>query len=346
MPAIAAPSGSASAGAAAGAAGAATAAYNAGVTYVGRANEKVDPGYATPPPSPLVSGSEQSLLPFADLGQQGRRYVTDVVTPELIGEVMGEEAVAHPIRAYVGFDSEPIYPTGRAELALAELDRTGAFDRSYLLLVSPTGTGWVDRAVSLARSLRSAGHDPGGFLLVGTPDDEPWHLAAHLDEESRYAALPALRPTLVRWAPPPGAPPHLSVGLERLTHVARGETVFVVAPDTPPERLLELVPHRGQVERERGRAPFDRPYEIVGVHAVAALGGNASRRRVRVRQEPDRLELRELTADGRRGRTRWSQSRWSQSRWSRMHGSAPPVDSAVRTGRPPARRSRRRCRSP
>jgi uncharacterized membrane protein len=125
----------------------ATALYNAGVAYVGRANEKVEPGYATPPASALVSGSDGSLLPFADLGQQGRRYVTDVVTPELIEEVMGEEAVAHPIRTYVGFNSEPLYQTGRAELALAELDRTGAFDRSHLLLVSPTGTGWVDHTL-------------------------------------------------------------------------------------------------------------------------------------------------------------------------------------------------------
>jgi uncharacterized membrane protein len=125
----------------------ATALYNAGVAYIGRANEKVEPAYATPPGTPLVSGSEQSLLPFADLGQQGRRYVSDVVTPELIKAVMGEEAVAHPIRAYVGFNSEPLYQTGRAELALAELDRTGAFDRSYLLLVSPTGTGWVDHTL-------------------------------------------------------------------------------------------------------------------------------------------------------------------------------------------------------
>jgi hypothetical protein len=124
-----------------------TAAYNAGISYVGRANERVEPGYATPPPSPLLSGSAASLLPFADLGQQGRRFVTDVVTPELIQQVMGEDAVAHPIRTYVGFNSEPLYPTGRAELALAELDRTGAFDRSHLLLVSPTGTGWVDHTL-------------------------------------------------------------------------------------------------------------------------------------------------------------------------------------------------------
>jgi len=94
-----------------------------------------------------VSGSADSLLPFADLGQQGRRFVTDVVTPELIAEVMGEDAVAQPIRAYVGFNSEPLYQTGRAELALAELERTGAFDRSVLLLVSPTGTGWVDHTL-------------------------------------------------------------------------------------------------------------------------------------------------------------------------------------------------------
>jgi uncharacterized membrane protein len=125
----------------------ATAAYNASVAYVGRANEKVEPAYATPPVSPLVSGGAGSLLPFADLGQQGRRYVTDVVTPELITEVMGEDAVAHPVRTYVGFNSEPLYQTGRAELALAELDRTGAFDRSHLLLVSPTGTGWVDHTL-------------------------------------------------------------------------------------------------------------------------------------------------------------------------------------------------------
>jgi uncharacterized membrane protein len=133
------------------------AAYNAGVAYVGRANEKVEPGYATPPPSPLVSGGAGSLVPFADLGQQGRRFVTDVVTPQLIEEVMGEDAVAQPIRTYVGFDSEPLYPTGRAELALAELARTGAFDRSHLLLVSPTGTGWVDHTLIEAAELLARG---------------------------------------------------------------------------------------------------------------------------------------------------------------------------------------------
>jgi uncharacterized membrane protein len=135
----------------------ASAAYTAGVAYVGRANQRLEGGYGTPPTSPLVSGSPHSLLPFADLGQQGRRFVTDVVTPELIGEVMGEEAVAHPIRAYVGFNSQPLYQAGRAELALAELARTGAFDRSHLLLVSPTGTGWVDHTLIEAAEFLTRG---------------------------------------------------------------------------------------------------------------------------------------------------------------------------------------------
>jgi Alpha/beta-hydrolase family/Alpha/beta-hydrolase family N-terminus len=138
-------------------AGGAAAAYSAGVAYVGRANHRLEGGYAIPPTSPLVSGSPDSLLPFADLGQQGRRFVTDVLTPELIQEVMGEQALAHPIRAYVGFDSEPLYQTGRAELALAELARTGAFDRSHLLLVSPTGTGWVDHTLIEAAEFLTRG---------------------------------------------------------------------------------------------------------------------------------------------------------------------------------------------
>ena len=104
-----------------------------------------------------------------------------------------------------------------------------------------SGTGWVERAASLARSLRTADHDPGGLLLLGTPDDEPWHLAAHLDDQARYSQLPQLRPTLVRWSPPAGAPAHLAVGFERLSTVARGQTLFVVAPHTPPEQLLERV---------------------------------------------------------------------------------------------------------
>ncbi len=77
--------------------------------------------------------------------------------------------------------------------------------------------------------------------MVGPLEDEPWHLTAHLDDEARRGALEQLRPTLVRWAPPADAPPHLAVGLDRLLSAAPGETVFLVAPGRAPEALLERV---------------------------------------------------------------------------------------------------------
>jgi len=121
--------------------------YNAGVGYIGRSNEKVEPAYAMPPVSPLVSGSVESASPFEHLGLQGRRYVTDVVSPEMIENVLGEPAKKSPIRVFIGYNSEPMYSMGRTEMAMAELERTRAFDRENLLLVSPTGTGWVDQTM-------------------------------------------------------------------------------------------------------------------------------------------------------------------------------------------------------
>jgi hypothetical protein len=101
--------------------------------------------------------------------------------------------------------------------------------------------GWMAETREFARALRASARTPGGLLLVGTPEEEPWHLTAHLDEESRLAALPELSPTLVRWRPPPGAPAHLAVGLERLEAARRGETLFVVSPAAAPVPLLERV---------------------------------------------------------------------------------------------------------
>jgi hypothetical protein len=100
-------------------------------------------------------------------------------------------------------------------------------------------TGWVDRTRGFARSLRRSTDKGSGLLLVGTPTQEPWHLAAHLDDESRFSGIPTLMPTLVRWNPPPNAPAHLSVGLDRIENAGRGETLFVVAPDNPTDDLLE-----------------------------------------------------------------------------------------------------------
>jgi hypothetical protein len=103
------------------------------------------------------------------------------------------------------------------------------------------GTRWLERVRVFGRALRVSTRSEGGLLVVGTPAFEPWHLTAHLDEESRLSGVAELRPTLVRWSPPPDAPPHLRVGLSRLEAAQRGETLFVVSSETAPVPLLERV---------------------------------------------------------------------------------------------------------
>src|SRR3954453_12237656 len=112
--------------------------------------------------------------------------------------------------------------------------------RARVLREMLAATGWVERTESFAGALRRS-TEPGGLLLVGTPTEEPWHLAAHLDDEARFTGVPELSPTLVRWSVPAEAPPHLSVGMARLEAARRDETVFVIAPDAAPEGLLERV---------------------------------------------------------------------------------------------------------
>jgi uncharacterized membrane protein len=108
-----------------------------------RGAESIEAAFGAAPTSPLVSGGPGSAVPWDTLSRQGRRNVATAVTPDQIEQVMGEPAVAAPIRVYVGLESAPTEDE-RLALAIAELERTGAFDRSLLMVISPTGTGYVN----------------------------------------------------------------------------------------------------------------------------------------------------------------------------------------------------------
>ncbi|MGW5862543.1 hypothetical protein ACWFRJ_10285 [Streptomyces sp. NPDC055239] len=118
--------------------------------------------------------------------------------------------------------------------------------RVALLREVLAGTEWVGATRRFAGTLRSSvvPHG-GGLLLVGTQEYEPWHLAAHLVDEAAWSGTPELTPTLVRHRVGEGDPAHLSTGLGRIEAARRGETLLVVAPDTPAEPpgagLLERV---------------------------------------------------------------------------------------------------------
>ncbi|OCC08099.1 hypothetical protein [Streptomyces sp. PTY087I2] len=104
------------------------------------------------------------------------------------------------------------------------------------------GTRWPQDARRFALALRaSVVPRGGGLLLAGTEAYEPWHLAAHLSDESAWSGLPELAPTLVRHRVAAGDPAHLAVGLGRIAAAGRGETVLLVAPERPGEGLLERV---------------------------------------------------------------------------------------------------------
>ena len=113
--------------------------------------------------------------------------------------------------------------------------------RASLLREMLTGTELGSRTTEFAHSLRRFTTRNGGLMLFGPADDEPWHLTAHLDDELHRAGVEDIRPSLVRWAPPPGAPPHLAIGLDRLRDAGRGESLLVVAEENPAETLLERI---------------------------------------------------------------------------------------------------------
>jgi uncharacterized membrane protein len=118
-----------------------------------RVQESADAAFDLAPPHPNVSGSDESLVPFDTLSRAGARYVWMLTMPDDISRVMGEPVDKTPIRAYVGLASADTRED-RVDLAIRELERTGAFERSWLLVASPTGTGYVNyAAVSILEML-------------------------------------------------------------------------------------------------------------------------------------------------------------------------------------------------
>lgn len=100
------------------------------------------PGRVTEPTTPLRSGSPASLIAWEDLGREGRVFTGRGPTAAEISEWSGEEAM-EPIRTYAGTAAAESTEE-RADLVVQDLIRAGGFERSKLLIVTTTGTGWVE----------------------------------------------------------------------------------------------------------------------------------------------------------------------------------------------------------
>jgi len=98
-------------------------------------------------PQPVAAdktGSAASLLKWDELGRAGREFIASGPTAGEISSLTGRQTV-DPIRVYAGLNVAD-EPKQRAERALEELKRQNGFDRSILVIITPTGTGWVDPA--------------------------------------------------------------------------------------------------------------------------------------------------------------------------------------------------------
>jgi uncharacterized membrane protein len=103
----------------------------------------------TPQPAdPLKTGAPASLLSWEGLGREGRQTIDRGPDRAQIEALTGGPA-QEPLRVYVGLNSADTVEA-RARLALDELIRIGGFARSALVIVTPTGTGWVDPESQMA----------------------------------------------------------------------------------------------------------------------------------------------------------------------------------------------------
>lgn len=101
-----------------------------------------NPSDRAAPTSSLLSGGPGSLVPYASLGYEGQMFVTSAPTSAEIGVATGRRA-SEPIRVYAGRPDERSLADVSASV-VAELERTGAFQRRVLAVFTTTGTGWVD----------------------------------------------------------------------------------------------------------------------------------------------------------------------------------------------------------
>jgi len=174
------------------------------------------------PTVPERSGSEGSLVAWDSLGREGRTFVGTGPTAGDIAAFTGDPAL-QPVRAYAGLDSAPT-AEARAQLAVDDLVRAGGFERGLLLVVTTTGSGWVDPG-----AVDSVEHIVGGDSAAVSMQYSylPSVLSYLVDQErAREAGRELFDAVYDRWSdlPPDGRPRLVVVG-ESLGSFG-GETAF------------------------------------------------------------------------------------------------------------------------
>ena len=120
---------------------------------------KMEDNFKKTPTSEFVSGSKRSFVNWRTLSKEGRRHIATRLSAENISKVLevDKSKVKEPIRLYVGLDSAET-EIKRVQLALDELKRTKAYSRKYIVIISPTGSGYVNYVMSDSVEYMSQGN--------------------------------------------------------------------------------------------------------------------------------------------------------------------------------------------
>jgi uncharacterized membrane protein len=174
------------------------------------------------PTTSLRSGGPGSLIPWNSLGWQGRNFIGKGPPVSDITNFTGHPAM-EPIRIYAGLASAN-GAAAQASLAVKDLQRAGGFQRKNLVVVTTTGSGWVDPALVDSFEYLSGGDCATVAIQYSYL---PSWISYLVDQSKALAAGRALFDAVYgAWAKlPPGHRPKLFVAGESLGSFG-GEAAF------------------------------------------------------------------------------------------------------------------------
>lgn len=171
------------------------------------------------PDLPTLSGSPASLETWESLGAKGRDFIGKAPTSSQIG-AFNHTTAMDPIRVYVGLKSAPTLEK-RADLAVAELERTGAFQRKVLVVFATTGSGWVNE--NLAKPVEYM-YDGDSALVAIQYSYLPSWVSFLTEDEAKDAGVALFDAVYAHWSTLPAASrPKLLVSGESLGSYATEE---------------------------------------------------------------------------------------------------------------------------
>jgi hypothetical protein len=207
-----------------------------------RADSVPEPAYPEPPTNPHVTAGPNSVVAFESVGKEGRRFVLMALTAQEITAVMQEPA-KDPVRVIAGFGSAK-RAEERAKIALVEMERLGAFDRSLIVVAAPTGVGYVNYSFAEAVEYLTRGDCaivvpqyalvPSALALKETRAGEQQQRLILEAIRDRIAAMPPqLRPRVVQFGESLGAEVALDVasgGTKRFAELGLDAGLYLGTP--------------------------------------------------------------------------------------------------------------------